>query len=294
MKVFLIGAGGQLGSDFVRNNPGHELVAPARSALDLNDRDRLADAIREARVDWVINTAAFHNVLECERKPERAFQVNCIGVRDLARICLELDVRLLTFSTDYVFGGEKSAPYVETDCPSPLQIYGISKLAGERAALSAAPDHVTIVRTCGLFGEIGAASKGGNFVDGRVADGRRGGVLEIASEQVVSPTSTQDLSRAVYALFEQHVPPRGIYHLVNEGACSWYEFAAAIFDCLKLKIDLRPVDRGGKTGHVRRPLYSALANTRARSLGIVLPDWRDALSRYLSMKHAGVDVSSRT
>ena len=286
MTLFLIGAGGQLGSDLIRNNPGHELVAPTRSELDLINCDRLADRIRDTKPDWVINTAAFHNVSECERQPVRAFQVNCIAVRDLASICGELDVRLMTFSTDYVFGGEKRTPYTELDCPSPLQIYGISKLAGERAALAIAPEHVAIIRTCGLFGEAGAASKGGNFVDSRVADGRRGGVLEIASEQVVSPTSTHDLSRAVYALLEQCVSPSGIYHLVNEGACSWYEFTATIFECLNLRADLRPIDRGGRSGNVRRPRYSVLANGRARSIGVVLPDWRDALIRYLATKYA--------
>ncbi len=282
MRVLLIGATGQLGSDIVRNNPGHELISPSKRDFDLTSGRNIAGKIREANVDWIINTAAFHNVLKCEEQPERAFELNCTAVRNLAQTCQELDVRLLTLSTDYVFGGEKKLPYTEDDRPGPLQIYGISKLAGEMAALATAPEHVAVVRTCGLFGSAGAASKGGNFVDSRVADGHRGGMLEIASEQVVCPTSTHDLSKAIFALIGHRVPASGIYHLVNEGECSWYEFTAAIFDYLRINVDLRPIDRGGRSGVIRRPKYSVLSNVRARSLGIELPTWKDALKRYLA------------
>jgi dTDP-4-dehydrorhamnose reductase len=285
MRVLLIGASGQLGSDLVRNNPGYELVAPLKRDFDLTSGGCIGDKIREANVDWVVNTAAFHNVVKCEEQPERAFELNCTAVRNLAQVCKELDVRLMTFSTDYIFGGEKPTPYVEEDRPGPLQIYGISKLAGEMAALAAAPEHVTIVRTCGLYGETGAASKGGNFVDNRVADGRRGGMLEIACEQVVCPTSTHDLSKAVYALIESRASASSVYHLINEGECSWFEFTKAIFDYLGIDIDLRPVDRGARSGVIRRPRYSVLSNVRARSLGIELPIWRDALKRYLRAKY---------
>jgi dTDP-4-dehydrorhamnose reductase len=286
MRVLLIGGSGQLGSDLTRNNPGYELIAPSKRDFNLTSDGNIGDKIREANVDWIVNTAAFHNVVKCEEQPERAFELNCTAVRDLAQICKELNVRLMTFSTDYVFGGEQRVPYVEKDRPGPLQIYGISKLAGEMAALSVAPEHVTIVRTCGLYGEMGAASKGGNFVDSRVADGRRGGLLEIACEQVVCPTSTHDLSKAVYAMIGNRGIASGIYHLVNEGQCSWFEFTRAIFDFLGISIDLRPVDRGGRSGVIRRPRYSVLSNVSARSLGIELPPWQDALKRYLQAKYS--------
>jgi dTDP-4-dehydrorhamnose reductase len=284
MRILLIGANGQLGSDIVRNNPGHELISPSKHDFDITSGEKIRETLREANVDWVVNTAAFHNVMKCEEQPELAFALNCTAVRNLAEACQDLDVQFMTFSTDYVFGGEKRAPYAEEDSPRPLQIYGISKLAGELAALAVAPEHVTIVRTCGLYGESGAASKGGNFVDSRVADGRRGGVLEIASEQVVCPTSTYDLSKAVHALIGSRARPSGIYHLVNRGECSWFEFTAAIFDHLGISMELHPVDRGGRSGPVRRPTYSVLSNERARLLGIELPTWQDALKRYLQVK----------
>lgn len=242
--------------------------------------------VARVRPQVVINCAAFHNVPKCEDDPAQAFLVNCVAVRDLAAACVEHDARLVTFSTDYVFGGERSTPWTEDDRPAPLQMYGISRLAGEHAALATAPAHAVVIRTCGLYGRSGARSKGGNFVDGRVADARAGKRIEMASEQVLAPTSTDDLSRAVLALIEHAGCKPGVYHLVNEGQCSWYEFTREIARLIGAGTEVVPVDRGGRTGNMRRPLYSVLANTRARSLGITLPPWRDALARYLKEKYA--------
>jgi dTDP-4-dehydrorhamnose reductase len=202
----------------------------------------------------------------------------------LALACRNADSVFVTFSSDYVFGGEKRIPYVEDDLPAPLQIYGITRVAGEYTALSTAPDNSIIIRTCGLYGQSGARSKGGNFVDNRLQDAKNGGFLEMSCEQVVSPTYTGDLSRAIFQLLEHRDTKPGTYHLVNEGECSWYEFTKAIYEIMGLTVDLRPVDRGGKSGQMRRPLYSVLANTKARALGIALPHWRDALARYLQQK----------
>ena len=287
MKILLIGATGQLGGDLLRNNPGHDIEAPGRDALDLARPGEGAAAIKRARPDLVINCAAFHNVPKCEEDPAQAFLINCAAVRDLAVACAELGTRLVTFSSDYVFGGERKTPWLEDDLPSPLQIYGITRLAGEHAALAAAPAQAIVIRTCGLYGRSGARSKGGNFVDGRVADARAGKRIEMASEQVVAPTSTDDLSRAVFALVAHPRVAPGIYHLVNEGACSWYEFTCEIVRVIDARAEVVPVDRGGRTGNMRRPLYSVLANTRACALGVTLRPWQEALAAYLSAKFSG-------
>jgi dTDP-4-dehydrorhamnose reductase len=283
MKILLIGRTGQLGGDLLRNGAGHEIVAPERAELDIVRPEQIRRAIEQHRPQLVINCAAFHNVPLCEEQPEQAFRINCTAVRDLAAACRESDVRLITFSSDYVFGGDakRRTPYGEEDLPRPLQVYGISRLAGEHAALSSAPEHAVVIRTCGLYGSSGARSKGGNFVDGRVADGRAGKTIEMAMEQTVAPTSTADLSKAVLALAAQARLAPGIYHLVNEGECSWYELTAAIVEVLRLPAKVVPVDRGGVSGRMRRPLYSVLANDKARRLGITLAPWRDALERYL-------------
>jgi dTDP-4-dehydrorhamnose reductase len=286
MKILLIGATGQLGGDLLRNNTGHEVLAPGRDALDLANPVQVEEAIRVLRPNAIVNCAAYHNVPMCEEQPEQAFRVNCVAVRQLAELCQESGALFVTFSSDYVFGGDKRAPYAEHDLPAPLQMYGISRLAGEHAALATAPGLTVVIRTCGLYGRSGAKSKGGNFVDGRVADSLAGRRIEMACEQVLVPTSTDDLSRAVWSLLASPRLAPGIYHLVNDGQCSWYEFTRAIVDILGTGTEVIPVDRGGRTGKMRRPLYSVLGNTRARALGVTLRPWREALEAYLQVKHA--------
>jgi dTDP-4-dehydrorhamnose reductase len=286
MRTLLIGSTGQLGSDLLRNNPGHDIAAPGRDELDITRPDQVRAAMERCRPELVVNCAAFHNVPQCEEHPEQAFRVNCTAVRDLAAICRDAGARLFTFSSDYVFGGEGRTPYSEDDLPRPLQTYGISRLAGEHAALSTAPEHAVVIRTCGLYGRSGARSKGGNFVDGRVADARAGKTIEMAKEQTIAPTSTDDLSRAVLALAVAPALAPGVYHLVNEGQCSWYELTLAIVEILGLPARVVPVDRQGRSGNMRRPLYSVLANHKARRLGITLPPWREALERYLLRRYS--------
>ncbi len=285
MKILLIGKTGQLGSDLLRNNPGHEIYAPAEDLFDITMPEAVEREIGGFKPDVVINTAAFHDLPRCETEPEQAFRVNCIAVRNLALACKEIGGLFVTFSTDYVFGGEKRRPYLEDDRPSPLQVYGISKLAGEYAARAAAPDHAITVRTCGLYGRQGTWGKGGgNFVDKRIEDARSATRLEMGSDQVVAPTCTDDLSTAVFQLIEHQALKAGIYHLVNEGECTWYEFTKAIYEIMGITVDVIPVDRKGLTGTMRRPLYSVLANTKAKAMGIILPHWRDALERYLKSR----------
>jgi len=285
MRILLIGRTGQLGADLLRQNPGHQIVAPDREELDLARPEQLRSAVDRHRPELVVNCAAFHNLPMCEERPEQAFLINCVAVRNLAAVCREAGARLVTFSSDYVFGGDRRVPWGEDDPPFPLQIYGISRLAGEYAALAAAPEHAVVVRTCGLYGESGARSKGGNFVDGRVTDMRAGRAIEMAMEQTISPTSTEDLSKAVFALVAQPLLRPGVFHLVNEGQCSWYELTLAIAEILGLDAAVTPVDRQGRSGSMRRPIYSALGNRKARQLGVVLPHWRDALERYLKHRY---------
>ena len=285
MKILLIGATGQLGSDLLRNNPGHEILSPGRESLDLQNSAQLDKCIREVKPDIVINCAAFHNVPLCEEQPGTAFLVNCVAIGSLAGLCRFHGSRLVTFSTDYVFDGEKKTPYTELDPPRPLQTYGITRVAGEYAAFSAAPETAMVIRTCGLYGRSISRSKGGNFVDNRVADAINNKALEIASDQVVCPTSTHDLSKAVFELIVHPDAGSGIYHLVNEGECSWFGLTKAIHEILHLDADVQPVDRKGLSGKMRRPLYSVLANNRAKKLGISLPSWRNALERYLRAQY---------
>jgi len=293
MKILLIGKTSQLGTDIERNNSNHEISAIDIRTIDMSSRDILNSVIGGGQPDVVINTTAFDDVLLCETDPIIAFSVNCLAVRDLAMASSRVGAVFVTFSTDYVFDGEKKGLYHEDDKPMPLQVYGISRLAGEYAALSAAFDRTVIIRTCGVYGMSGTQPAGGNFVDKRIQDAEARIALEMGSDQVVSPTYSHDLSRAVLKLLEHPERTSGIYHLVNEGKCSWYEFTKAIYELMGFSIKLKPVDRGGRSGDMKRPLYSALANTKAKRLGVVLPYWRDALERYLREKYGAGKSGSR-
>jgi dTDP-4-dehydrorhamnose reductase len=285
LKILLIGKTGQIGSDILWNNTHHLIHAPDRATLDICSRDAINSVIDEFQPEVVINTTSFHDVPLCEADPLRAFTVNCVAVRDLAIACDRIGSLFVTFSTDYVFDGEKQAVYQEDDKPAPLQLYGISRLAGEYAALSAASENTLIIRTCGLYGISGSSSTGSNFVDQRIQDAKTHASLDMGGDQVVSPTYTHDLSKAVLRLIEHPRRTPGVYHLVNEGKCSWYEFTKAIFEIMGITVKLNPMDRSGKSGDMKRPLYTALSNTKARTLGIILPPWRDALERYLVNKY---------
>jgi len=286
MKLLIIGRTGQLGSMLVKDAAmlGYEGHAPEKNVLNITDSDSFLGYVKRFLPDIVINTAAFHNVPLCEIEVAKAFQLNCIAVRNMAEICNKLNSWFVTFSTDYVFDGEKKTPYLESDVPCPLQTYGISKLAGEYAAL-AYSDKSIVIRTCGLYGLQGASSKGGNFVDKRITESEQKSSIEMSSDQTVCPTYTGDLSKAVMRLITHPTKEHGIYHLVNDGSCTWFEFTKEIFNIMSIKSELLPVDRKGKTGEMKRPLFSALKNEKAAKLGIILPHWKEALKEYLSVKY---------
>ena len=285
MKILIIGKTGQLGSELVKDAiaSGYNVFAPDKQDLDISNNLSFLVAMKQSSPDVVINTAAFHDVPVCEIEPQKAFQLNCIAVKKMAEISSDFNVWFVSFSTDYVFGGEKGEPYVESDLPNPLQIYGLSKLAGEYAALSY-PKSI-IVRTCGLYGVRGATSKGGNFVDNRIKDSEKEARLEISSDQTVSPTYAGNLSKAVLQLITHPLKETGIYHLVNQDYCTWYEFTKEIFKILNINTEVVPVDRKGKTGNMRRPLFSALKNERAAKIGIDLLHWKEGLIKYLNIKY---------
>jgi len=284
LNILLIGKSGQLGSSLLQVGEGHQWYAPCRKELDIESIDSCRRAINRYQPQIVINTAAFHNVPLCESKPERAFAVNCIAVRMLAKLCKERAIVFVTFSSDYVFDGMSKEPYQEDDKTGPLQMYGISRLAGEYAATSEAPLHAIVIRTCGLYGLQGASSKGGNFVDNRIKDALNLDSFEMGCDQIVTPTSALDLATAVVKLIEKPMCPVGIYHMVNEGQCTWYEFSCKIIELMNLNVNITPVDRKGWSGEMRRPLHSVLANTKAKKLGITLPNWQHALAAYIDAK----------
>ncbi len=289
MRILLIGANGQLGTDLRPAltqhvildavQPGTPKTSDAAIDLDIGDPAQVRRAIADFKPDLVLNTAAFHRVDDIERDASLALQINALAVQQMALLCREADIALLTVSTDYVFDGNQRTPYVETDLPNPISAYGTTKLAGELLVRAAWHKHY-IIRPCGLYGLAGAMGKGGNFVNTMLRLAREGKPVRVIHDQVCTPTFTQDLSRQVALLIESgHY---GTYHTTNDGGCSWYEFACEIFRLAGLHPDVQPITSDQFGAPARRPAYSVLENRALRNLGIdVMRDWHEALADYL-------------
>lgn len=277
-KVMVIGANGALGSDLMQvlDQP----VAATHADFDICDFEATQAAILASGAQAVINTAAFHRVPECETAYDQAFAVNIIGVRNLAQICAAAKIHLCHISTDYVFDGSKGAPYVETDPTAPLSIYAISKLGGENAALAYGED-VSIVRSCGLYGEVPTRAKGGNFINTMIRLGRERDKVTVVNDEIVCPTYTYDLAVGIKQLLE--AKGQGIFHITQEGETTWFDFAKVIFETLKLPAELLPTTAAQFQSVVQRPNYSILDNGKFATLtGGRLPHWQQALERHLA------------
>jgi len=282
MRIAIIGADGQLGSDLVRTLAGDEIFPLYYPEFDVTRPDIMRSILQGLRPDTVINTAAFHRVDECEDNPEMSFRVNSIAVRDLARLAGDLDFILVHFSTDYVFDGRKKAPYVEADPPNPLNVYAVSKLAGEFFVRALTEKHF-LIRTCGLFGEASSREKGHNFVDRMIALAEAGKPLRVVDDQWITPTSTAELAERTSGLIR--TDQYGLFHLTSEGQCTWFRFAQELFTLLDKRPLLEPVSSMAFAAKARRPPYSVLENKRAREIGLKdFSSWNDALRAYLEKK----------
>jgi dTDP-4-dehydrorhamnose reductase len=287
-RILLIGANGQLGSDLrgVLIQDGHEVIPRVHAELDICNAAAVSAELLHLRPEVVINTAAFHRVEDCETtKPDLAFSVNAVGVRNVALSCASVGAVLVHFSTDYVFSGRDAVrPYVETDAPDPLSVYGTSKLAGE-LLIAAVLDRYFTVRTCGLYGVAGSSGKGANFVETMLQKAAQGQAVRVVHDQVLTPTSTFDLASAVSQLIR--TDSYGLYHVTSEGQCSWYEFARGIFELERIHANLTPVRTDDFPSPVKRPTYSVLSKEKLLSVTKKpMRHWSDALARYLRARGA--------
>ncbi len=275
MNAAIIGARGQLGRELVKVF-GRMAIPLDIEEVDVCDPVRLREVLTACRATVVINTAGYHNVPECERHPERAFAVNAVGVKNLRDVCLATGLGLVQIGTDYVFDGTKGAPYTEDDVPNPLNTYGVSKLAGEYFARQAPVHHV--VRVSSLFGIAGSVAKGGtNFVKLMLRAAATRDRVAVSSNIVSSPTYAPDAALRIREMLDAGVPP-GVYHVTNDGECSWHEFAAEIFARIGSGIVLEPrIETPELEGGLRRPLGTALRSVKAAPLR----PWREALRDYL-------------
>ncbi len=281
MRVAVVGSSGQLGTDLVEalSWAGEFAVVPLdHSHIECTDPHSVRHALAEARPNAVVNCTGFVRVDECEDTPERAFTVNAGGALHVARACAELNAKCVYISTDYVFDGRKNEPYTENDVPSPINVYGASKLAGEYLVRQACPDWL-IVRMASLFGKVGARGKGGNFVDTILSKARAREPIRVVHDVTISPTYAYDAARSVEVFLRAGAT--GIVHLANAGSCTWYEFARKAIDLSGLTAEVAAVSSSEFSMKARRPAYSALITARPLK---ALRSWEEALGAYLVEK----------
>ncbi len=283
MKILILGKNGQLAQSLAQicRADSIEALALATTDCDITSKTDVNAALDRFSPEIVINTAAYNLVGQAEGDSESAFQLNTIAPAYLAKVCLARSIRFVTYSTDYVFDGQLGKPYVETDQPQPLQMYGVSKYAGEIACSNGNPDAI-VIRTNGLYGgTTGSPQKHGNFVLQVVRDAAVSEQIAVSDKLTVNPTWSDDLARATLQLID-HLDARGIYHLASEGSCSWYEFAQCILEKIGSSSTIVRKDTLNEPPGVARPGSSVLANSRAKALGIILPDWNSAVEGYLT------------
>jgi dTDP-4-dehydrorhamnose reductase len=283
VKIVVIGADGQLGSDIVSAFAAEGAAAAALTHADveISSLESVKKRLNELQPDVVVNTAAFHHVEKCEADPALAFAVNSLGARHVAQVTDSLGAKLVHISTDYVFDGTRRTPYSESDPPAPLNAYGNSKLSGEFFVRCSNPRHF-VVRVSAIYGLHPCRAKGGlNFVELMLKLSREREEVRVVDDEFVSPTPTVEIAKQLVVL--ARTSEYGLHHATAEGSCSWYEFARAIFDLTGTKVRLERARPGDFPVKVPRPKYSVLENAalKARSLN-AFSDWRNGLQNYLA------------
>jgi dTDP-4-dehydrorhamnose reductase len=282
LKIAVVGANGQLGRDIcaVFEEAGDSVAGLTHADIEIASEDSVASVLAAVAPELVINTAAMHHVEKCEGDPAGSFAVNGIGARNVAKWAAEANVPIAYISTDYVFGGEKMSPYVESDAPVPLNVYGVTKLAGEQFTRGQNPRHF-VLRVSGLYGLNPCRAKGGlNFVELMLKLSREREVLRVVDDEFVSPTPTIQIARQLLRL--SRTEAYGLYHATAEGSCSWYEFAGEIFSLSGSKVRLEAASPGEFPAKVPRPKYSVLDNAALRAAGLnEFTGWNEGLRDYL-------------
>ncbi|MGA9640242.1 MAG: dTDP-4-dehydrorhamnose reductase [Terriglobales bacterium] len=274
MRVTVFGASGLLGREVARALDGEALTALSREDADIRDAARVREVVRESRPEWIILCAAYADVDGCESNRGLALAVNCEGAVRVTEAARECGSRLMFLSSDYVFDGTKASPYEIDDRRNPINYYGETKARAEKRLLEMLPE-VCIVRTSWLFGHGGKC-----FPATMLKLARTQRELSVVNDQRGSPTFTPDLAAALVELCRRGA--RGIVHATNSGACTWYEFAREIIEMARLDAAVKPVTSAQFPRPARRPANSVLSPASLHAYGLQMPEWRDALRRYIS------------
>ncbi len=285
-KILVLGANGQLGSDLMKIFAGtnNDVLGLTQLDLDAASADVGSQLAKYTGYEYIINCIATTNVDGCEDNPDLAFILNSAFVVKLAKFCQEQGAILIQVSTDYVLDGIANEPILETAPPSPLNVYGLSKYAGE-IAVSSNCDKYFILRVASLFGIAGAAGKGGNFINTMLRLANEKDSWQVIDDQFSSPTHTLDVARAIACLIDDKITDFGVYNCVSSTGCSWYEFTQEILTLSGLNPDkVKPVSYKDYKFKAKRPQYTILDNSKLAKY-YKMPDYKQALAEYLKLKH---------
>lgn len=277
MKVLVTGVKGQLGFDVVNEleKRGHEAIGVDIEEMDITIEESVNRVIKAAAPDAVIHCAAYTAVDAAEDNEELCRKVNAIGTGYIAKVCKDLDIKMMYISTDYVFNGQGTRPWEPDDLREPLNVYGQTKYEGELAVEEMLNKFFT-VRIAWVFGVNGK-----NFIKTMLNLGKTRDKLTVVADQIGSPTYTYDLARLLVDMIE--TDKYGRYHATNEGLCSWYDFACEIFKQAGMKVSVEPVGSDQFPVKAKRPMNSRMSKDKLEENGFVrLPSWQDALARYLA------------
>jgi len=273
MKVTIFGASGLLGKALMREWKEDQVTGLGSKDADIRDPRQVENAVEETHPDWIVLAAAYTDVDGCETNRELAFAVNRDGAAHVARAAKEHGSRLLCLSTDYVFDGNKTIPYEVDDPRAPQSIYGRSKAEAEVQVEQILPGSC-IVRTSWLFGTGGKC-----FPDTILKLASTRAQIDVVNDQLGSPTYAIDLARAIIQLCRKGA--KGVVHVTNRSECTWFDFAQAIVSAAGLKTIIRPTTTEKFPRPAQRPKYSVLSASGLDHYGVGMPDWQDALRRYL-------------
>ena len=280
MKIAVIGSNGQLGAELCEYLAENNQVAGLTHAdIEITDINQTKNILAGINPDVIINTAAYHNVAECEKNPDLSFKVNAIGALNLAKTATELGSVLVHYSTDYVFDGQKKEPYLEKDLTNPLNIYAMTKLNGEILIKNYCTRYF-IIRISGIYGKTVCRAKGTNFIKTMEKAARERDVVKVVNDEILTPTPVLEIAQNTAQLIETE--GFGLYHMTCEGQCSWFEFAGVIFKELKLKTPLISCTSDEFPSEIKRPSYSVLENYKLKSVNLNhMTYWKDALIKFL-------------
>lgn len=285
LKVALIGANGQLGSDIVSHfsqSDRYQFTALTRADVDITQAESVQKVLTSQKFDVVINSAAYVRVDDCEQEVETAFKVNAFGALNVARACRKIDALSVYISTDYVFRGDQSSAYTESDLPDPINIYGASKFAGENLVRQTTLRSL-ILRISSVFGKAGASGKGGNFIETIIKKAKVGDPLKVVNDMFMSPTYTYDAARLLDELLQSGAT--GVIHGANTGICSWYEFASQALRLANISHPIESIPASTFPTKATRPMNSALISDRLDSITTLkMRPWQEALTAYLTEK----------